>query len=87
MTLVRTHTRTHVDITLADPYLTCDQCGRWVDAWHDDDRCGCGDGFWNEPCGHQTGFTSACPSWGPVDGCTCARVLGEVPHDEPLAAA
>lgn len=25
----------------------------------------------NVPCGH-TGTHNVCPSWGPVDGCTCA---------------
>lgn len=25
----------------------------------------------NLPCGH-TGTDTVCPSWGPVDGCTCA---------------
>lgn len=83
MTLTVTHTRTHVYIEFADPYLVCDLCHQPVPRWHDDDRCGCRDGFWNEPCGHQAGVTSVCPSWGPVDGCTCVRVFGEVLHGEP----
>lgn len=82
-----THTRTHVHITFANPYLTCDQCGQWVTGFHDADRCGpgCEFGDWLEPCGHPltAGATSACPSWGPVDGCQCQEYLGEVKHAEP----
>jgi len=79
---VRTYTRTHVHITFANPYLTCDRCGLWVDAWHNPDQCGCGETGWqNLPCGHQAGVTSKCASWSPVDGCRCAEVLGEVPHE------
>lgn len=79
--ITRTHTRTHVYITFANPYLTCDQCQDWVESWHDNDRCGCDGTFWNMPCGHErVGVTSVCPSWGPVDGCTC-RKRGR--HGEP----
>ena len=67
-----THTRTHVTIDFADPYLICDGCKKPVTGWHDEDECGCEDGWWNEPCGcPKAGVTSTCPSWGPVDGCTC----------------
>jgi hypothetical protein len=79
---VRTHTRTHVTISFADPYLRCDQCHQPVPAWHDNTKCGCDASFWNEPCEHKAGATSVCPSWSPVDGCTCATVLGSVEHDE-----
>lgn len=85
--ITRTHTRTHVHITFADPYLTCERCKRWVTGWHDPNRCGCHDGGWqNLPCGHQAGVTSACPacpSWSPVDGCNCREFLGHVLHAEP----
>lgn len=85
--LTVTHTRTHVHVTFADPYLQCDQCKAWVDAWHNAEVCGCFNGEWpNLPCGHQAGATSACPSWGPVDGCDCQRVLGHVPHGQPPAS-
>ena len=77
----RTVTRVHVLIEFADPYLRCDYCRAWVDRWHDPGRCGCDQGGWqNDPCGHQAGVTSACPSWGPVDGCTCAQAWGRVDH-------
>lgn len=77
-----THTRTHVHINFANPYLTCDKCGAWVTGWHDHTKCGCDDTFWNLPCHHTDGATSACLSWGPVDGCTCDEVLGGKQHGE-----
>lgn len=75
-----THTRTHVYVTLANPYLVCDLC-RWsVPRWHNNTKCGCDETFWNDPCGHTAGITSVCPSWDPVDGCQCKEVLGSVEH-------
>lgn len=76
----RTHTRTHVVVTFSDPFLVCDQCRKPVAAWHDNDRCGCTATFWNDPCGCVAGVTSRCPSWGPVDGCTCPDPVG---HEMP----
>lgn len=73
-----THTRTHVYITFADPHLNCEVCGGSVRRYHDSERCGCEDsGMSNLPCGH-IGVRSLCPSWGPVDGCTCPT-----PHTAP----
>lgn len=68
-----THTRTHVHTVFACPYLQCRECRAWVDSWHDQQRCGCGEiGIGeNHPCGHRAGVECVCPSWGPVDGCTC----------------
>jgi hypothetical protein len=80
-----THTRTHIYVSFANPYLRCDQCGQPVPRWHDDARCGCNGGFWNEPCGHVAGVTSVCPSWSPVDGCCCLEHLGYVPHGPTVA--
>ncbi len=86
MILAMSHTRTHVNVTFANPYLACDQCGQRVAQWHDPVKCGCGDSGWqNKPCGHQAGATSVCPSWGPVDGCTCVEHLGRRDHGEPPA--
>lgn len=34
-------TSTHVYVTIANPYLTCDQRGGWVTGWHDEACCGC----------------------------------------------
>ena len=82
-----THTRTHTYITFANPYLRCDFCREPVPRWHNNDTCGCGETFWNEPCGHTAGTTSVCPSWSPVDGCQCREHLGHVDHDEQPAAA
>lgn len=79
-----THTRTHVYVTFANPFLTCDQCGDFVPRWHDPARCGCNrEGWENMPCEHEAGTTSVCSTWGPVDGCLCQRTYGEVPHDDP----
>jgi hypothetical protein len=78
--ITRTHTRTHVHVEFANPYLTCDQCKAAVVGFHDNDRCGCDAGLWNVPCGHGVGATSTCPSWGPVDSCECEAHLGHVPH-------
>lgn len=77
------HTRTHVHVTFANPYLTCDHCGQWVTSYHDAERCGCDDDYRLRPCEHWAGTTSACPSWGPVDGCSCLEHLGRVDHAEP----
>lgn len=86
--LTRTYTRTHVFVTFADPYLACDQCGQRAARWHDPNQCGCGDSGWaNDPCGHRAGVTSACPSWGPVDGCTCVEAFGRSDHGEPQLPA
>lgn len=79
-----TYTRTHVFIEFANPFLACDNCHRLVRAWHNDDQCGCDGTSWNEPCGcERTGVTSVCPSWGPVDGCQCLRIFGNVLHVHP----
>lgn len=78
--MTTTHTRTHVTIQFANPHLKCDECGQAVPRWHDAAQCGCEAGFWNEPCRHKASVISACPSWGPVDGCTCTE-----PHAGPYA--
>jgi len=67
-----THTRTHVQVGFANPFLKCDKCKNPVPYWHNPDRCGCDeDKFFNYPCGHTAGITSSCPDWNPVDGCCC----------------
>jgi hypothetical protein len=67
-----THTRVHVQIGLANPFLVCDECKGKVPYWHNPERCGCDDDFFNYPCEHKTGIHSTCPTWGPGDGCTCS---------------
>lgn len=69
MTVSRT--RTHTKIMFANPHLRCDGCGGPVPSWHDNLKCRCTENYWNNPCRHTAGITSACPSWNPVDGCTC----------------
>lgn len=76
------YTRTHVFISFANPYLVCGQCQGPVPRWHNNDKCGCRERCWNDPCGHVAEAVSVCPSWGPVDGCTCREVLGSVGHKE-----
>lgn len=78
-----THTRTHVSVAFADPHLVCLQCRQPVPAWHNPDRCGCDGPTINLPCEHPAGITTLCPSWGPVDGCTCLAAFGHVPHPPP----
>ena len=60
----------------ANPYLRCDRCGARVEFWRSAQ-------VRNEPCGHDSGATSMCPSWGPVNGCECEEHLGNVPHPLP----
>ncbi|MGK5737261.1 hypothetical protein [Micromonospora sp. URMC 103] len=67
------HTRTHVSITFANPYLVCDLCAQGVTAWHDPAKCGCDGDTYNLPCGHRASTLSICPSWSPVDGCQCLQ--------------
>lgn len=69
--MTATHTRTHVYTAFANPHLTCAQCGLLVPRWHNPDTCGCTGPHWNAPCGHTAEVVSNCPSWSPVDGCTC----------------
>ncbi|MGW7630502.1 hypothetical protein ACWGKO_16425 [Streptomyces griseoincarnatus] len=77
---MRTHTRTHVYVTFANPYLVCNLCRQPAPRWHNNDKCGCTASCWLDPCGHTAEAVSVCPSWSPVDGCTCREVLGSVDH-------
>lgn len=69
--MTHTRTRTHTFVQLANPYLVCEHCGESVPRWHAEEECGCSAGDWNEPCRHPAGTENLCPSWSPVDGCTC----------------
>jgi hypothetical protein len=81
MTLTRTHTRTYNAIRFADPYKTCDQCGKWITGVLDAGP------LILTPCEHRSSYTDRCPSWGPVDGCSCVEQhLGYKPHAEPIQA-
>jgi hypothetical protein len=76
--LTRTHTRTVHEIVPANPYLACAQCGAHAERFT---HTGDGEGpSVNEPCGHAADYVDLCPSWGPVDGCTCQSSLGYKPH-------
>jgi hypothetical protein len=78
--LTHTRTSTYNVVTFADPYKTCDECGEWIDGYLDSREMP------NWPCGHKASYTDQCPSWGPVDGCSCVEILGEKPHGEPHAS-
>lgn len=63
-------------MAFANPYLMCLEC-----------RCRVTDVTGNEnvPCGHTADYEAVCPSWSPVDGCTCDEkatlgVIGYYPH-------
>lgn len=76
MTVTVVHTRTHLVITPANPYLECVTCGRPVEAFHDD-GCGCpesGGPLMLMPCMDRSDYRDTCPSWGPVDGCQCSAL-------------
>lgn len=64
--LTRTYTRTHNEIVFADPYKQCEQCGGWIDGALDAPGP-----MIVAPCEHQSHYRDVCPSWGPIDGCTC----------------
>lgn len=76
MTITVTHTRTHLTIEPANPWLVCSVCLQRVEGWHDS-ACDCdepGEGrMANLPCWHRGDYADLCPTWGPVDGCTCAE--------------
>lgn len=61
----------------ANPYMKCAQCGGWVTGTVD--QRGAAPVV---PCMHQKGCSSACPSWGPVDGCTCPPDVASA-HGQP----
>jgi hypothetical protein len=67
--LTRTYTQTYNTINFADPYKQCLKCGNWVDGTLVKDGP-----MIVVPCEHQSDYRDVCPSWGPVDGCTCASV-------------
>jgi hypothetical protein len=87
--LTHTRTRTHLAIYPANPFLACRACGKAAEAFHDDE-CGCdesGGPLLLMPCFHRSEYDDLCPSWSPVDGCTCLAILGHVPHPAVLALA
>lgn len=78
-----TRVRTHTHIKFANPHLVCVTCEQPLTGWHNPDTCGCGSPAYNLPCRHPVGSRDTCPSWSPVDGCTCAQRFGSVPHATP----
>lgn len=60
-------TTTHSVTVFADPHKRCRACKGWVTGATDMP----GYPLVVNPCGHMGGYDDVCPSWGPVDGCTC----------------
>lgn len=88
-TVTVTRTRTHIVITPANAFLACVTCGKRAEAFHDDE-CGCGESggpLLLMPCFHRSDYDDLCPSWSPVDGCTCLAALGHLPHPAVLELA
>lgn len=77
--MTKVHTRTHVHIRFANPYLKCLQCGGWVTGWHTPEICECDTYTVNVPCCCRAAVSSVCPSWSPVDDCSCMTGT----HEEP----
>lgn len=71
-----TRTVAHVQIGFANPFLICEECREPVKYWHDENRCGprCQDGLYNYPCQHVADVISKCPTWDPVEGCSCKQL-------------
>jgi hypothetical protein len=67
MTLTHTFTRTLERIDFADPYKVCNRCSGWVDGVLANPS---GPDL-TAPCEHRSGYRDVCPSWGPLDGCSC----------------
>lgn len=66
MALTGTYTRTSTTTIFADPYKRCQQHGGWIDGMLDVPGP-----LILVPCEHESDYDSMCPSWGPVDGCSC----------------
>jgi hypothetical protein len=66
--------RTHVLVGFQNKNTVCKDCRQKVVYWHDPSRCGCGDPIFNFPCEHVAGTFSMCPTWDPIDDCTCENL-------------
>lgn len=60
----------------ADPYKKCRACGQWIDGTEDQPGP-----LVLIPCAHRSDYRDVCPSWGPVDGCTCTGYNTRHPDD------
>ncbi|WP_167503141.1 hypothetical protein [Streptomyces malaysiensis] len=68
--------RIHGTVRFANLYLVCSLCGTRTRGVRDSGVL--------DPCNHDASVRSLCPSWGPIDGCQCAQVLGRVDPETPL---
>lgn len=80
--LTVTHTKTWNATTFADPYKVCEHCGQWITGVLDKPGP-----LILVPCEHESDYRDVCPSWGPVDGCSCVEHLGRRGHSTPPAPA
>ena len=74
--MTATHTKTFTVTYFANPYLECGRCRLRAAGFQPGTAI-----LW--PCGHKAMTHSVCPSWGPVEGCRCAQILGSRDHGEP----
>jgi hypothetical protein len=65
------NSRKHILVGFSNKSTVCAVCKQRVVYWHDPKRCGCEDPVFNFPCEHAADTFSMCPTWDPVDGCTC----------------
>ena len=77
-----TYVSTYTGNEFADPYKVCNTCEGWVTGALDNPGPSI-----LMPCEHRDGYRDVCPSWSPVDGCSCMEMLGRVPHGEPAPSA
>lgn len=63
-----THTSTYNVVNYADPYKQCVRCCGWIDGALDKPGP-----LVLVPCHHESDYRDVCPSWSPVDGCTCTK--------------
>jgi hypothetical protein len=76
--LIHTYVSVYNARQFADAYKVCNACGGWITGMLDNPGRPL-----VMPCEHDLSYADVCPSWGPVDGCSCAEFLGHVPHREP----
>lgn len=76
--MAQTFTRTYNTVRFADPHKQCLRCGGWIDGVLDKPGP-----LVLVPCEHESDYRDVCPSWGPVDGCTCVEMPGVDPRKGP----
>lgn len=62
-----TYTKTGHEIVFANKFKCCSECHQHITGVLDIDD----EPLINLPCEHQADYYDDCPTWNPVDGCTC----------------